>query len=335
MRTPSRLLMLILLGAWVTPAVFGGAGVKRPAERVLPAPDINPGAVVWHTPKPPPNPQSGDLWLNPKDGAAMAYVAAGEFVLGTSAAQIETWLKDHPMDKTQYFSDEQPQCRARLDGYWIGRTEVTNRQYSLFVHATGHTAPDYWDDRRVPAGLEDYPVVDVSWEDADAYCRWAGGRLPTETEWEKAARGPDGRIFPWGNDWDSKRCRNFELVSNRIYSAEEDFLAAWPQWVSGRGFAVFTDGPASVGSYQTGVSPYGCLDMAGNVAEWCAGYSETAYTDYAKGGIKALGKATERVLRGGSWADGLHRQLRCAFRLNPSPVARNIIFGFRCARSAH
>ena len=125
--------------------------------------------MVWHGATPPTNPQAGDVWVNPRDGMRMVYVASGEFTLGTTDAQIDAWLKEDPADKPEWFKDEQPQCRVSLLGYWIGRTEVTNAQHERFVQATGHDAPDYWKGGKLPSGLEDFPVVYVTWEDAREY----------------------------------------------------------------------------------------------------------------------------------------------------------------------
>jgi len=205
---------VLVVGVCLVASSGGSAVVAsgRATERVTPAPELNANAVVWRTNEPPADPQSGDVWVNPKDGMEMVYISAGEFTLGTSDAQIEAWLKEHPSDKREWFAEEKPQSRVNLPGYWIGRTEVTNAQYLRFVRATGHRAPEHWKQGQIPSGLERFPVVFVDWEDARAYCEWTGGRLPSELEWEKAARGTDGRFFPWGSEWEAGRCRSFEVV---------------------------------------------------------------------------------------------------------------------------
>jgi formylglycine-generating enzyme required for sulfatase activity len=154
---------------------------------------------------------------------------------------------------------------VRLEqGLFVARTPVTNAQYARFVAATGHEPPQHWKGRTPPEGLRDHPVVYVSWHDAVAYAGWAGARLLTEQEWEKAARGIDGRIYPWGDEFDPSRCNTDE---------------------SGIG------GTTPVGKYSLGGdSPYGAADMAGNVWEWCADW-------YDEG-------KTYKVLRGGSWVGG-------------------------------
>jgi formylglycine-generating enzyme required for sulfatase activity len=273
------------------------------------------------------------VWVNPKDGMDMVYIAPGEFTLGASDAQIDAWLREHPNDKREYFEDEQPQCRVNLPGYWLGRTEVTNGQYQRFVQATGHRAPDHWKGGRVPSGLESFPVVFVDWEDVRAYCEWAGGRLPSELEWEKAARGTDGRVFPWGDAWGSQRCRNFELITGKRYTTIKKWMEDIGAWFASHDWA--REGPAAVGSYPAGASAHGCADMAGNVWEWCADwYKQEAYKRYARGDLTPPAKGEYRVLRGGSWYYVNPWFFRCAYRGSGRPDLRNCVlsFGFRCAR---
>jgi formylglycine-generating enzyme required for sulfatase activity len=321
-------LLVLLMIVWVE--TCGAAA--RPTERVSPAPAVNPAAVVWRTPEPPTNPQAGDVWINPKDGGEMVYVAAGEFTLGTSDAQVDSWLKEHPADEREWFKDEQPQCRVNLPGCWIGRAEVTNAQYLRFVQATGQRAPDHWEGGQIPSGLERFPVVNVSWDDARAYCQWAGGRLPTELEWEKAARGADGRLFPWGNAWDSKRCRNLALITGKQSANFDEWVSAMSGWLASHDPE--REGPAAVGSYPSDASSYGCLDMAGNALEWCDDwYERDAYKRYARGDLTPPRSGAGMVLRGGSWSYGDPRVFRCADRNNYDPDCRYGIFiGFRCAR---
>jgi len=315
-------LLVVLTVVWVVAC----AAEKRPAESVspwpCPGPEVNAQAVIWRTPEPPKEAQAADVWVNPKDGMEMVYVPAGEFLMGSTKGA----------GGYRGFVEERPQCRVNLPGYWIGRTEVTNAQYRRFVQATGHRAPEHWKGGEAPSGLESFPVVFVNWEDARAYCEWAGGRLPSELEWEKAARGADGRVFPWGNEWDSKRCRNFQLITgSEEYLIEDIWLSEVSRWL------VFLDpvreGPAAVGSYRAGASPYGCLDMAGNVGEWCADWYEgKAYERYAKGDLKPPGSGTSRAIRGGTWIHGRPGSFRCADRYDGKPDDRLHNVGFRCVR---
>jgi len=303
------------------------AARQRPTENVSPAPEVSPQAVVWRTPEPPAHPQAGDVWVNPKDGADMVYVSAGQFIMGSSDAELEALSVGRAEGTRFLFANEQPQFRVSLRGYWIGRTEVTNAQYQRFLKATGHRPPDHWKHGRVPAGQGRAPVVNVDWFDASAYCKWAGGRLPTEMEWEKAARGRDGRAFPWGNEWDSKRCLHSAATASAESSATRHRMSS----PSDTG-----EGPAPVGSYTAGASPYGCQDMAGNVGEWCADtHDEEAYYRYASGDLTPPATGERRVLRGGSWNRDYAEGFRCAFRgRGAAPGHRCHCCGFRCARTA-
>ena len=172
----------------------------------------------------------------------------------------------------------------------IARYPVTNEDYSQFVKATGYRRPDYWlRDGTYPPELARHPVVFVSWEDAYAYVEWVDGRLPTEAEWEKAARGTDGRTYPWGNDFVPDYCNTSESK---------------------------TDGTRSVDAHPGGASPYGVMDMAGNVWEWTS-------TLYEAG-------EEWHVLKGGSWDYKGIKDTRCAYRVYFSPRFRNGAVGLRC-----
>jgi formylglycine-generating enzyme required for sulfatase activity len=178
-----------------------------------------------------------------------------------------------------------------LADFYIGRTETTWSQYRAFCLATGHPARQ--PPSRPPRDSDLYPVFDVTWDDCVAFCTWVGLSLPTEAEWEKAARGEgvDARKWPWGNAW-SSRCANFADRSCTWPSAEPD--------MSEDDGAPYT---APVGSYPRGASPYGALDMAGNVWEFCADwYDETAYARYAQGDFRPATAGTLHVVRGGGFA---------------------------------
>jgi iron(II)-dependent oxidoreductase len=220
-------------------------------------------------------------------GAEMVAVAAGQFWMGSDDGG----------------DDEEPRRRVALDGFSIDKFEVTKALYQKFMSATGRAAPQYWNDSKFNDPQQ--PVVGVSWQDADAFCRWAGKRLPTEAEWEKAARGKDGSKYPWGDTWDASRA-----------NSSESKLGA----------------TAKVGSYPGGASPYGAHDMAGNVWEWVADWYDKDY--YKRGpdrNPKGPDTGTNRVLRGGSWYDN-PINLRAADRFNYPPGLRSIDIGFRCAR---
>jgi formylglycine-generating enzyme len=188
--------------------------------------------------------------FNQKDGAEMVLVPAGEFLMGISEEELEAWLQAHSEDKRELFLDEMPRHKVYLNAFYIYKNEVTVAQYRSFCQATGRAMPfkPSWK-------LQDkQPVVNVTWNDAQAYATWAQACLPTEAQWEKAARGTDGRIFPWGNVWDSEKCSH---------------AANSPK------------APNPVGSFPAGASPYGVLDMAGNVEEWCADWYGVSYYRYS------------------------------------------------------
>jgi len=331
----SRSLIMALSAAVFAAAALACFADSRPTERVSPAPLANPNAVMWRTPEPPSDPQKGDVWVNPKDSMPMVYVAPGESTIGSSNGEVEKWLEKHPEDQYDWFAQEQPQCKVKLKGYWIGRTEVTNAQYLRFVQATDRDVPDHWHGRNIPNGLESFPVVFVNWEDARAYCEWAGGRLPTELEWEKAARGSDKRTFPWGFEWDWNRCRNMAAMIGRITLTPEENAQAITVWTGMHD--EIRQGPVPVGFHKDGASPYACFEMAGNVWEWCADcFNENAYQHYAKGDLRTpeTSQTGTRVMRGGAYTEGHPRAFRCAHRFASAPDRMEAFIGFRCARSA-
>ncbi len=180
----------------------------------------------------------------------MVLIPAGEFLMGTSPEETESLAKQYGVHPT-HFLTESPQRKVDVEAFAMDRFPVTNAQYKRFVDATGHRPPLYWEGRNFPDGMADHPVVWVNWHDADAYARWVGLRLPTEAEWEKAARGTDGRQYPWGNQWQPEAVRLEEPLQPRAQ------LLTHP-----------------VGAYSAGASVYGVLDLCGNVAEWTSTTSQ-------------------------------------------------------------
>jgi formylglycine-generating enzyme required for sulfatase activity len=236
----------------------------------------------------------------------MVYVPAGEFLMGSTEAEIAAVFRGasgHVAGVTKEgLACETPQRKVYLDGYWIYKNDVTVGEYRNFCLATGREMPD------APAWgwKDDHPMVNVTWNDAKAYCDWAGAALPTEAQWEKAARGGDVRNYPWGFTWDAGKL-----------------------WCSVGEKRMST---AAVGRYPAGASPYGCLDMVGNVNQWCADWYDDSY--YRKGeNHNPPGAETGqmRVLRGGSWNKDATFYLRCAIRSAGIPNFRYLsYFGFRC-----
>jgi len=245
------------------------------------------------------------IQISDKDGMIQVYVPAGEFLMGSADSD------------SLASSDEKPQHTVYLDAFWIDKTEVTNAMYALCVTAEacqppGDTRSYTRDNYYGNSQYADYPVINVSWNDAQAYCQWAGRQLPTEAEWEKAARGINGRIYPWGNATPDSNLLNFnEQVGDTT----------------------------KVGSYPNGASPYGALDMAGNVWEWVNDwYHETYYSSSPAENPPGPSSGNYRVLRGGSWiyeAQWMYdaqQFVRAADRFWIGSDDGGIVFGFRCAR---
>lgn len=293
-----------LVRLWGVP---GGAGQASPAT-TTPSPTA-----------PTSEHQSGEIHTRAQDKMQMVYVPAGEFLMGSD--------EDYRNRK----SYENPQHTVYLDAYWIDRTEVTNAQFARFLNDSSNTNCDEygrcistpqkydslhpgkirWDgsDYIVEEGYEDHPVLSVSWEGAQWYCEWVGTRLPSEAEWEKAARGTDGREYPWGN--------------------------SVPDCIEIKG-AFCTGGTTPVGSYPEAASPYGVLDMAGNAWEWTADwydrdyYATSPYRNPKGPDSSPEPIYKEHVLRGGGSNE---ISLRCTYRPAPSFVL--VHNGFRCAASAN
>jgi len=250
---------------------------------------------------------AGDTWTRPADGMVMVYVPGGEFEMGS----------------TEGDGDEQPVHTVALDAFWIDRTEVSNDQFAAFLNVQGNqeeggvTWLDLEDEDclieqvdgefRPKSGYADHPVIEVTWYGAAAYCEWAGARLPTEAEWEYAARGPEGHIYPWGNEDPTCNLARYSECSGRT---------------------------VLVGSLPDGASWCGALGLAGNVWEWVADWHDGDYYESSPS-RNPLGpeEGDGRVLRGGSWIyDAGH--LLSAYRGWEQPVSRFEDCGFRCARGS-
>ena len=288
-----------------TSPTIAPTGTELPTE----APTTEPTEALTATSAPPtltPQPALGlgSTLVSDMDAATLVYIPAGEFRMGSN------------FDNPFALDNERPQHVINMPAYWMDQTEVTNEQYAACVAAASCTEPRFFHSalRIDYYGNPDYaghPVVWVNWQQATVFCAWAERRLPTESEWEKAARGEDGRIYPWGNEDATETYANFDSLNRDTQP---------------------------VGSYPEGVSPYGVLDMAGNVAEWVdAYYTTTYYSHYAN--LTATPEAFLRfheglrVLRNGAWNEsGVN--LRTAFRrFVPIGIYSISNVGFRCAMS--
>jgi formylglycine-generating enzyme required for sulfatase activity len=249
---------------------------------------------------------------SPKD---MVLVSAGTFLMGTNEDIDRDNFYEFGFNKP-FFTDAAPGQEIYLDAYYIDKYEVSNKQYFEFVRATNHAVPAHWKGKIVPAGFEKFPVRHVNWIDASEYCKWAGKRLPSEAEWEKAAKGEDSRRYPWGNE--------FSFTKANVSENAE-----------------IPGGAREIGSYETGKSPYGAYDMAGNVWEWTDDWYK-AYPDSTYETPK-FGE-TYKVVRGNSGQRIAHfsgeknreiveRFSSTVFRLPALPQLARNDFGIRCVKS--
>jgi serine/threonine-protein kinase len=316
--------LILFLGACQSP-ILSGLNTK-----VTETPQVTETAEmpteVPPTPAPteiPPTPTQANFKTSEIDQMDMIYIPAGEFMMGTNDIEAQRILEGNGR---QY--PEVPTHNVTLDGFWIDKFEVTTGQYlkcveagvceaaahnnAIFAGSEYYTSPDY----------ANYPVINVTWYKARAYCEWAGRRLPTEAEWEKAARGTDGRKYTWGND----------PVSNDVANlCDKNCTARYPNPKFNDGFPE----TAPVGSFPKGASPYGVMDMAGNVWEWTSSIPNP-YPYVATDGREADqdvaydSKWPERVWRGGTWTNG-YSWLRASLRYRSVANYWNNNLGFRCA----
>ncbi len=244
------------------------------------------------------------FWKAPWGEPEWVDIPTGEFWMGTAESETSDLIKKYGEGKV-FYQDEAPQHKIYLPGFLMANTPITNVQYAIFIQNSRYKAPDHWRANQPPKGLESHPVVNVSWKDAQAYCLWLNEktskdiRLPSEAEWEKAARGPDQRPFPWG-EWQELRCNSDEL-----------------------GLGETT--PVDV--FLQGASPYGCLDMSGNVWEWTNSLYQT-YPYQAQDGRENLAVGSTRIIRGGAFYNYM-MLMRCACRGNNLPYYHHNYLGFR------
>jgi formylglycine-generating enzyme required for sulfatase activity len=297
-------------------------------------------AVGWYGETLPAGVRQGTVageYLHEKDQAVMVYVPAGVFLRGTSTA----WAQALAAQFGDYFAVETPQRSIYLSAYYIDKFEITNQQYAQFLAALATAGrrythpqvlphkdptPTYWHDRRLNTATQ--PVTGVDWYDAYAYCRWAGRRLPTEAQWEKAARGPSGQEYPWGNAWTAAYSNNAESTFGQPIVSHQH----WIQLLGSLRLQALQRLITPVGSFPDGVSPYGVHDMGGNLWEWCQDSYQKDYYHYAPSRNPPGPPASlYKVLRGGCWSS--HRgKLRAAYRNYDLATDRHLEVGFRCVR---
>jgi sulfatase modifying factor 1 len=241
-----------------------------------------------------------------KDGAPLVLIPSGSYPMGV------------PTGDRDGGRDEYPRHVIEITDFYLDKYEVTNARYLEFVKATNHRVPqnpknptrNLWEGIGIPASLADRPVINVDWADADAYCKWAGRRLPREAEWEKAAKGNNDWRFPWGNVEPTDGHLNF----NQKWVGEKTLMP--------------------VGSYEKGKSPYGVYDMAGNVWEWVNDWYDARY--YEKSPDKnppGPDSGEKKVIRGAGWQNETPT-VRIFTRVDSDPTMRNESTGFRCAMDA-
>ncbi len=237
--------------------------------------------------------------IHPKDNSEMIFIPKGTFNMGSNAN-----------------IDEKPVHEVFLDDYYIDKYPVTYGQYKRFVEETGYSGEGNWMKYYSP-DKANYPVVEVSWNDARAYAKWAGKSLPTEAEWEKAARGTEQREYPWGDKWDPNKCNNKKM--NR------------PDLVNRMIIMMANRGTVPAGSFPDGRSPYGVMDMAGNVNEWCSDwYDNKYYKVSARENPGGPASGSWKVIRGGAWCDADQNMFRSSARYGDHPSITKGIIGFRC-----
>ncbi len=236
----------------------------------------------------PKEPAIGTMKRSLKGDIDMMYVPSGEFIMGSKAP-----------------AEESPIHKVFLDGYWIGKNCITVAQFRAYCSDSGYEFN--WQDNKPDWGwVDNHPMVHVDWDEATGYCKWAGGDLPTEAQWEKAARGTKGILFPWG----------MEYKPTALQSSIEGTQV----------------GTAPIGTFPDGLSPYGCLDMAGNVYQWCSDwFFGDGYADLPTKNPVGQSFGDYRVMRGGSWSGNEVGIFRAARRSYQDPGKHSQEYGFRLA----
>jgi len=268
------------------PKPRAAASDTKPAAKTRPPSNGSPASKALTLPQPP-------ATFTGKDGAPMVLVPAGEFTMGSEQGD----------------DDEQPVHRVVLDSFYLDTFEVTNGRFAKFVAAIQSEPPWGFADQETPVVHAEQPVRWVNWLEATGYCLWAGKRLPTEAEWEKAARGTDGRPYPWGHE--------LPTAAQAVFGLTEGAETVAP-----------------IGNRHAGRSPYGVHDLAGNLYEWVTDwYDDAFYTTQLTRNPRGPSEGTAKVQRGGSYINSPYR-LRSAFRTKGDPTEHDPHVGFRCAQDA-
>jgi iron(II)-dependent oxidoreductase len=311
--SPTAGAALSLLPAWRYEAALWayGKGLRQDCEKQLAGLAAQFPVSAWA------QKASGALEHIQRPPSGMAYVPEGRFYMGTDMAEIESLMRTcgllkaggTPAEATGLADiyglvNETPKHIVSTPAFYVDKTEVTNEQYKQFVDATGSSPPPHWQKGAYPEGQGKLPVVNVTVQDAAAYARWAGKRLPTETEWEKAGRGIDGRVFPWGETFNDKYCQHMKPEAA---------------------------GPVAVGTFPSWGSPYGCLDVIGNVQEW----TSSTFAPYEGTSVQSVpDPKAAQIVRGGAWyqQEIVAIPTRCASRYWLEPAMANSATGFRCVQ---
>lgn len=263
--------------------------------------------------------------------ADLVLIPSGKFAMGATDKMKADFYGFVGSPQRMHFEEplveaSSPVHDVYLDNFYIFKYEVTNSQYQAFVSATGHhnSSGIY----NAHFNSPNQPVVNVTWNDAQAFCAWVGGRLPTEAEWEKATRGTEGFVYPWGDIWDAAKLRSGDGVAQQSFSTIEEwnlwkqqYMKNWPG-----------DKPAEVGSFPQGASPYGVMDMAGNVWEWVADWYDASYYQHSPGSNpKGPETGDLKVLRGGAWDTATPVNYSWFRQKFMPPSGGRTVTGFRCA----
>jgi formylglycine-generating enzyme required for sulfatase activity len=304
-----------LMASRIETVIVGNKATQTPLATTTPTKTPTQTSTSTFTPTPSPVPamppteaKLKDTWASPMDGMELAYIPHGQFLIGSLDSDPQSWLM------------EKPQHRVELSGYWMDKTEITNAMYAKCIQSgacpakkmrIANTRESYFGD----AKFDNYPVIYVTWEEAQTYCAWAGRKLPTEAQWEAAARGSDGRLYPWGNA--APTCN----VVNYAISVPTDFSKS----------NYCTGDTTAVGKYPKGASPFAVLDMAGNVWEWVADWESPNYLVEPHLDPTGFSTGENRVIRGGSYFNDA-KYIRAAMRSSHEPTDATNYIGFRCAR---